>query len=369
MWDPKPNAPETIRGEFRTISTSLPGIPFGEHMVRTARMVDRCVLVRSLHHNVPDHLPGAQYVMTGNKPSAKLDHPSLGSLTAHLLTASRGMPPYFAIGNVPNSGAGFLGAAFNPFRVADSRQQDAVNLDGVTLPDGFSQELLSSRRDLLRAFDRKFRDEHTSTDVESTLSRFQLEAFDILTSDRIAQAFDLTAESDAVHDHYGRSEVGRQALTARRLIEAGARFVTIGVPGWDTHAGNFAALRALLPPLDHALAALVMDLDQRGMLDETLVICAGEFGRTPLINGAAGRDHWSRAISALLAGGGLPSGYVHGATDEHGFDPFDDPCTPDDLAATVLYLLGFPNDHQVLASSGRPVKLVEFGEPISALLV
>jgi uncharacterized protein (DUF1501 family) len=191
---------------------------------------------------------------------------------------------------------------------------------------------------------------------------------DILTSGRIARAFDLDREMDAVKDQYGLSEVGRGALTARRLIEAGARFVTVGVPGWDTHVGNFTALRGQLPPLDQALAALIADLDQRGMLDDTLVVCGGEFGRTPVVNGAAGRDHWSRAMSVLLAGGGLRRGYVHGATDGRGFDPIDDACTPGDMVATVLFLLGFHQDQQVTAATGRPIKLVEIGEPISALL-
>jgi hypothetical protein len=368
MWDPKPEAGESIRGEFRTISTSLPGVAFSEHMARSARMLDRCVLVRSLHHNIPDHVPGAQYVVTGNKPSASLEHPSVGSLAAHLLTGSRGMPPYFTMGATPNAGAGFLGPAFNPFPVQVEGPQATVNLDGVMLPEGFTTESLTARRELLSAFDRSFRRDHTAVDIEATLSRFQLDAYDILTSNRIAKAFDLAGEAEAVQENYGRSEVGRHALTARRLIEAGARFVTVGVPGWDTHTSNFAALRGLLPPVDQAVAALVADLDQRGMLDETLVVCGGEFGRTPVVNGAAGRDHWSRAMSVLLAGGGLRRGYVHGATDEQGFDPVDDACTPDDLAATVLALLGFPHDHEVHTTSGRPVKLMEFGVPIRAIM-
>jgi hypothetical protein len=278
------------------------------------------------------------------------------------------MPPYFTVGNVPNAGAGFLGPAYNPFHIAALGTQQEVNLDGVTLPDGFSKELLSSRSGLLAAFDRKFRREHSAIDIEATLSRFQVEALDILTSDRIVRAFDLNCETDSLKDDYGPSEVGRGALTARRLIEAGARYVTIGVPGWDTHAGNFTALRGLLPPLDQALAALVADLDQRGMLDHTLVVCGGEFGRTPQVNGAAGRDHWSRAMTFLLAGGGLKRGYVHGATDATGCDPAEHPCTPGDLVATLLTLLGLQEDQQVTATSGRPVKLVELGEPISALL-
>lgn len=368
MWDPKPEAPQNIRGEFKSIPTSVPGVHVCEIMPRTALALDHCVLVRSLHHNIPDHLPGAQYVMTGNKPSAALEYPSLGSLAGHLLASSRGMPAYFTIGSVPNSGAGFLGPAFNPFRVSNLGEQVAIDLDGVTLPERLSLESLSSRRTLLKTFDRKFRNEHASADVELTLSRFQAEALDILTSDRIARAFDLTREPEAMLDNYGRGQLGRHALAARRLIEAGARFVSLSAPGWDTHAGNFTSLRQLAPPLDRALATLITDLDQRGMLDQTLVVCGGEFGRTPIVNSAGGRDHWSRAMSVLLAGGGLRRGHVHGATDERGFDPAEAPCTPDDLAATLLTLLGFPHDEQVLAASGRPVKLAEFGKPIGEII-
>jgi hypothetical protein len=368
MWDPKPDAPEHIRGEFRSIPTSVPGIHFSEHMPQTARILDRCVLIRSLHHNIPDHVPGAQYMITGNKPQASLEHPSLGSLAARLLRGSRGMPPYFTMGEAPNSGAGFLGAAFNPFKIATTEPQMAVNLDGVTLPEGMSLQALESRRRILNVFDRQFQQTHAGADIEPTLSKFQQEAHDILTSNRIANSFDLSAEPESVQQLYGMSDVGRNALIARRLIESGARFVTLGTSGWDTHVGNFTALRGLLPPLDQALAALVVDLEQRGMLEKTLVVCGGEFGRTPYVNGAAGRDHWARALSFFMSGGGLKRGYVHGSTDARGFDPSDAPCAPDDLAATILTLLGIPGDYRIQTMTGRPIDLVERGVPLADII-
>jgi uncharacterized protein (DUF1501 family) len=167
---------------------------------------------------------------------------------------------------------------------------------------------------------------------------------------------------------YGTGELGRNALAARRLFEAGARFVTLGTTGWDTHTGNFATLRRLLPPLDQALAALIVDLEQRGMLQDTIVICGGEFGRTPHVNAAGGRDHWSRTMSVLMSGGGLKSGYVHGTSDSRGFDPTDDDCSPDDLAATLLTLLGFSANYQMHTLSGRPVELFKNGSVISQII-
>jgi hypothetical protein len=367
MWDPKPDASADIRGEFASLPTAIPGIRFSEHMQRTARVLDRAALVRSLHHNIPDHAPGAQYVMTGNKPNAALEFPSVGSLAARLLPNINGMPPYFTLGDAANSGAGFLGAEYNPFRVA-SAADSSGDLAGVSLPSEMTVPHLKARRTLRDAFDTRFHRAHLEADIVPTLSKFQQDAFEILASDRIGKAFALESEPDSIRNLYGNSEVGRNALTARRLIEAGARFVTIGTDGWDTHAGNFATLRRLLPPLDQALAALIIDLDQRGLLQNTLVACGGEFGRTPQVNAGAGRDHWSRVMTMFLSGGGLKSGYIHGASDSQGFDPTHDGCSPDDLAATLLTLLGFSANHQVHTTAGRPVELFKSGRPIQQLI-
>jgi uncharacterized protein DUF1501 len=368
MWDPKPEAPAEIRGEFTSIPTSISGIRFSEQMPRTAKILNRCMLVRSLHHNIPDHVPGTQYVMTGNKPNAALEFPSVGSVAARLLPGINGMPPYFTIGDVGNSGAGFLGAEFNPFRVASTPNQPTYDLEGVRLPPQMNRTRLDKRSGLREAFDAHFRRLRDDADIMPTLSKFQQDALDILASDRIGKAFDVSAETEAIREMYGNGEVGRNALVARRLIEAGARFVTLGTSGWDTHTGNFAALRRLLPPLDQALAALITDLEQRGMLNDTLVVCGGEFGRTPQVNAAGGRDHWSRAMTVLMSGGGLKSGYVHGSSDSQGFDATDGDCSPDDIAATLLTLLGFPANYQVHTTTGRPVELFKYGKTMGEII-
>ena len=368
MWDPKPNAPREIRGEFQPIATSIPGVQFSELMSRTAKILDRSVLVRSLAHNIPDHGPGAQYVMTGNKPSAALEHPSIGSLAASLLPGSAGMPAYFTIGQSAYTGAGFLGAEHDPFRIASSRFKATYDLEGVVLPPNMTRQQFEARRRLSDVVNGEFVRRHEGADIVPTLSKFQQDAHDILTSNRIGKAFDIATEPESIRKMYGEGELGRNVLVARRLIEAGARFVTIGTEGWDTHANNFDALRGLVPPLDQALAALVTDLEERGRLRETLVVCGGEFGRTPQINPQAGRDHWSRAMSFFLAGGGLKAGYVHGSADDKGLDPIDGGCSPDDLAATLLSLFGFEPNHQVHTTAGRPIELFEYGKEIKELI-
>lgn len=368
MWDPKPEAMQRIRGEFSTIQTAVPGEHFSQHMQQTAQILDRCTLIRSLNHNIPDHVPGTQYVMTGNKPNSNTEHPSIGSLASSLLSSSAGMPAYFSLGEVYSSGAGFLGAQHDPFRIQLPQPSADISLDGVVLPAGVSDTQLRQRHRLRNAFDRSFTEVRRRVDVVPTLSEFQQQAFDILASNRIGRAFDTSSEPDSLRTLYGESQAGRSALIARRLIEAGARFVTVSIGGWDTHSDNFATLRQQLPPLDRALAGLIVDLQQRGMLDETLVVCGGEFGRTPEINKDSGRDHWSRAMSYLLAGGGFQSGLVYGATDARGFDPTRNACSPDDLSATILAQLGFGPQHKVYTTSGRPIAMFEHGQILQEIV-
>jgi hypothetical protein len=371
MWDLKPDAPENVRGEFRPIRTRADGVSICEHLPKTAEVMDRCALVRSLSHSITAHGPGAVYVATGHAPSPALDYPSLGSLAARVLPASSGVPPYILFtearaGGFPG-GAGFLGPSFGPFEVG-GEGRGRPRIDGIALPDGFTVEQLEDRRTLRDRFDARFRalDEE---DVPASLDRFQQQALDILRSDRTRRAFDLDREQDGVRERYGRAPFGQNVLAARRLVEAGARFVTVGLGGWDTHSGNFAALRTrLLPPLDAALSALVADLDERGLLGRTVVYCAGEFGRTPRVNGAAGRDHWARSMAVLLAGGGLRRGVVHGGTDGHGEAPASDPCSPADVAATIFAALGIPPEHEVRTSSGRPLPVFREGRVLEALV-
>lgn len=372
MWDPKPDAPEAIRGDFRAIATSVPGVSIAEPMSALAKVMDRCALVRSLGHTISAHGPGTTYMATGNRPGPAVEYPALGSLAARVLPPGPGTPPYVTFASLrdgaPGVGPGYAGPAFGPFEVEGEPSRGTLQARGIALPQGFSLRDLEGREQVLSRFDKGLR-ALDATDAMKGLDGFHRQALEVLRSDRVRAALDLSRESDATRDEYGRTSIGQGALAARRLIEAGTRFVTLGMGGWDTHADNFAALRGrLLPPLDKALSALVVDLDARGLLDETIVLCAGEFGRTPRVNSTAGRDHWSRSMTAFLAGGGIRGGSVLGATDPRGTAPSVDPCSPDDLAATLFHQLGFGPRHEVSTASGRPISIFREGRVLNSLI-
>jgi hypothetical protein len=372
MWDLKPDAPEEIRGEFRPTATAAPGVAICEQMPGLAKVMDRCTLVRSLGHTISAHGPGTTYMATGNRPGPALEYPAAGPLAARLLSARRGVPPYVTFAalreGVSVTGPGYLGPAFGPFEVEGDPARGGIQAHGVSLPEGFALRDLEARDALRDRFDRGLRS-LDSSELMAGLDRFHRQAAEILRSDRVRTALDLSREPDALRDDYGRTPLGQGALAARRLIEAGARFVTLGFGGWDTHGENFRALRdRLLPPLDKALSALVRDLESRGLLDETVVVCAGEFGRTPRVNATAGRDHWARSMSVLLAGGGFPGGAVYGSTDGRGTAPTRDACSPDDLAATLFQRLGFGPRHEVATASGRPVPIFREGKVLPLIL-
>ncbi|HZY83973.1 MAG TPA: DUF1501 domain-containing protein, partial [Gemmataceae bacterium] len=311
VWDLKPAAPDHIRGEFKPVATSARGVQICELLPKTAKVMHHCSLVRSLHHNIPEHGVGTQYMTTGNRPSAALEYPGLGSLASRLLPAPAGVPSYVAFQRT--AGPGHLGTAYAAFEVEGGAGRGRLRVPGVSLPADFSLDELADRDRLRNTFDTAFR-ALDRTEVPASLDKFHQQALDILRSNKTRQAFDLGKEPKALRDAYGRRPFGESALTARRLIEAGVRFVTVGLGGWDTHANNFQALRGnLLPQLDGVLGALIGDLAERGLLESTLVYCAGEFNRTPRINGSAGRDHWAQSMAVLLAGGAVRKGHVHGS--------------------------------------------------------
>ncbi len=370
MWDMKPEAGETIRGEFRPIETAVPGVRICEHMPRLAKALPLATLVRSVTHTIAEHDQGQRYLMSGNAPSPAAENPSLGALASHLLRSRGGVPAYATLGDVPAATSGELGAAFNPFAIPSiARTADEQQGERIGLPDGFSRDDFSRRLRIRDRLDQRLAGS-SPQDLPAELDRFHAEAVEILHSDKIHRALQVAEEPASVRESYGETGLGRQTLAARRLVEAGARFVTIGFGDWDTHANNFSRLQqSLLPELDRALAGLLMDLEDRGLLRETIVYCTGEFGRTPAVNGNAGRDHWARTMTSLVAGGGLRRGHVHGATDGEGFAPVDGKCSPDDLSATLFRQLGFPPTQTVTTRAGRPVPLFRRGTPIDALRV
>jgi hypothetical protein len=379
MWDNKPEAPEGIRGEFKSIDTAVKGIQFSEHLPKMAAVADKCSVIRSLAHTIPSHGPGTVFMTTGNKPTPALQYPSLGSLCARLLSVEKGVPPYVSFQDLRNGtagNAGYLGAAYNPFGVEGGGGGGKggggggnMQVRGITLPRDFTLEDLEKRDTLLKGFDNGFKELDAKGNIVEGLDAFHQQALDILRSDRTKKAFDLAKEPESVREAYGKNAFGQGALAARRLIEAGVRFATISTGGWDTHGQNFNALKTrLLPNLDTTLAALIKDLDDRGMLDSTIVYCAGEFGRTPKINKNAGRDHWARSMACIVAGGGLKRGYAYGTTDASGMAPATEACTPDDVASTIFNQLGIDPHQELQTPTGRPVQLFREGKVIEKLI-
>jgi hypothetical protein len=372
MWDIKTSAPAEIRGEFKPIDTKVPGVQISEHLPKMAAVLDKATVVRSLYHTIPSHGPASVFMTTGNKPTPALQYPALGSLAAKLLSTERGVPPFVSFNEMRGgAAAGYLGSAYNPFIVEGAAGGKGANLRvrGIQLPAGFTLEQLEDRDKLLQGFDATFRELDGSADVVEGMDSFHRQALEILRSDRTKKAFDLAQEKQALRDRYGANPFGQGTLAARRLVEAGVRFVTITLGGWDTHGQNFQALsKRLLPSLDQTLSALIEDLSDRGMLGHTVVYCAGEFGRTPKINKNAGRDHWARSMAVVLAGGGFKAGSCLGSTDAQGMAPASEPVTPDDVSATLFHCLGIDPHRELQTATGRPVQLFREGRVIEKLL-
>ncbi len=366
-YDPKPDAPAEYRGEFRHISSNVSGISLCEMFPKQARIMDRLALVRGMHHRSTDHAGGAHWVMSGFKASDQTprvnERPSVGSVVARMRGANaRGMPAYVAAPEAPPfASSAYLGPGDNPFSLSgQSRVPDLDLASGVTL------DRLGDRRTLLRKLDTIERARDGSGTMQG-MDRFTDEALAMITGPRARQAFDLARESDAVRDRYGRSRIGQSCLLARRLVEAGVTFVTLHEPGWDHHTQLFTGCRSMLPPLDAGIASLVTDLHERGLAGRVLVVICGEFGRTPRVNGSAGRDHWPGAFTVALAGGGLKMGQVIGASGKLGDAPSERPVRPDELLSTIYEVLGIDPRQTFTDTNGRPRPILDDVQPIREL--
>ncbi|MCS6851074.1 MAG: DUF1501 domain-containing protein [Gemmataceae bacterium] len=378
-YDLKPSAPAEYRGPMKAIPTNVPGVAVCELMPRQARIMDRLTIVRSLHHTTGDHFAGAHWMLTGYFGSnvARLDpmYPSAGAITAKVRGANRpGMPAYVAVpvaasvGLVPGyHGGAYLGTAYNPFQTGGDPNTPNFSVRNLTLPGGLTLSQLEDRRRLLASFD-SLRREIDASGTADTLDRFQQEAYELISGPAARQAFDIGREDPRVRDRYGRHIWGQSCLLARRLVEAGVTFVTVHMGGWDNHAAIEAALKNKLPIFDRALASLVEDLDARGLYERVAICVCGEFGRTPKVNGNAGRDHWGEAGFAVVGGGGLRTGGVVGATTDKGEYPKDCPVRPEDLWATLYAVLGIDTRQTFVDKTGRPHPVLNGGQPIPGLL-
>ncbi len=373
-YDVKPEAPAEYRGSYEAISTNVPGLVLGERLAHQARVMDRLSIVRSVHHENGIHAPSAHWMQTGyfgpTLARNAAQKPSFGSIVSRSIGSRQ--PPMPAYVTIPKSeafgyqGAVYLGKAFNPFEVGTDPNAKDFRVPNLSLPDGLTARSVDSRRALLKTFDTLRRDIDESGVMEG-LDTFKRQALEMVAGDRMRAAFDLGAESTELRDQYGRHRYGQSALLARRLVEAGARCVNINTGNWDHHNDVAKGLDEHLPPLDRAIATLVDDLDQRGLLDDVIIYCVGEFGRTPRMNGHAGRDHWSDCFSVLLGGGGLQGGRIVGASEKWGGGVHERLVTPLDLLATIYHTLGVPLDTHYEDASGRPVSIVGSGRPILEL--
>jgi hypothetical protein len=376
-FDPKPKAPVEVRGELNPIATNVPGTFFSEHMKGLAAIMDKVAVVRSIRHDQGNHGAGNHYMMTGAPPRIPVGcgafvsfHPSLGSVVATEKGAPAGMPAYFSMPAMSRSGGpSFLGAKFAPFVVADDPNAPGFRVRDVAIPAELSASRFEARKDIREQVDRLQRiNDPAAADPALAQDEHYQQGFQLIASRQAQAAFDIGLEPERVRERYGRDGFGQRALLARRLVEAGVPFITLFSGGWDDHTKLFSRLKSRLPSFDASIATLIDDLHQRGLLDTTMVVALGEFGRTPQINKDGGRDHWSNAMSVLFAGGGTPGGQVVGATDVKGFAAVERVLSPENFASTIYAKLGIDPGKILYAANGRPNHLVSDPTPIKELM-
>ncbi|MFM8250171.1 MAG: DUF1501 domain-containing protein [Planctomycetota bacterium] len=367
--DPKPQAAASVRGEFNPIATSIPGVSFTEVCPTLAKEAQRFGLLRGWNPHNGSHGTADQWVMSGRNFNAAIAYPTYGSVVSYVKGFRSAMPPFIQLGasvdrRFGGGTSGVLGLEHNPFEIVADPNADKFTVRDITPPAGITNERVNRRQRMLSAIDALQRQADLQPSAFEVLDEQFKTAFQMITAPETKRAFALDEEKTELREAYGRNKFGQSCLLARRLIEAGVRFVTVTDGGWDTHANNFKSLKdSRMPPVDKALPQLLIDLQQRGMLANTLVCWLSDFGRTPKINSASGRDHWATAGFALLAGAGVPGGHVLGATDDEGGFVTKDEYSSEDLAATVYTKLGLPVDLIAHSPDGRPVRLIE-GRPI-----
>ncbi|MEX0725000.1 MAG: DUF1501 domain-containing protein [Planctomycetaceae bacterium] len=376
--DMKPEAPVEYRGEFRPIASNVPGLDVCEHLPLMARSMDKVCLVRSIAHTESgDHAAACHYMLSGHpqrsdptgQPTGSIIHPSFGSVVSKELGWRNGMPPYVASGGFVYEGAGYLGTAYNPLKIYGDPNAENFKIENVSIPDSIGWDRTVKRRRILERLDDWQRRADKTSGVVFDRSQFHQQAYDVITSPASKQAFNIADEPVETRERYGRTREGQTALLARRLIEAGVRFVAVRSGGWDTHDKNFPRLKdSLLPALDRAWSGLLHDLDERGLMDNTVVICMGEFGRTPRVNGAAGRDHYAPCNAIGISGAGVNMGTIIGATDAKCERVAGTPASTMDFAATVYRLLKIDNTREYDANDGRPIAINNGGRPIAGVL-
>lgn len=376
-FDPKPDSPAEYRGILGAIPTSLPGVHFSSHMASTAKVADKLTVVRSMTHTEVDHTRGEHSMFTGYRPSPALVYPSMGSVVSHELGPKSAVPPYIVVPQAGSAylGSGYLSNAYGPFALGGDPARPGFKVRDLSLPTGVNDQRFERRKSWKQLVGQHFSDLEQD-DKLVTMDSFYQRAYDLLASSESKDAFRLDGESDETKKLYGfepwgpvlRPRAGASFLTARRLVEAGSRFVTVTYGAWDTHAYHYRGIEVQLPDFDRAFAGLITDLDQRGMLESTLVMVTSEFGRTPRINAGGGRDHWPRVFSIVLAGGGIKRGSIYGASDALAGEPADNALSVEDYSTTIYHLLGIDARKDLMSPGDRPQAIVMNGNIVQDLL-
>lgn len=367
-FDPKPYAPIEYRGECTTVKTKT-GEVFCETLPKLAGIADKLCVIRSMTHGEAAHERGTHNMFTGYRPSPALIFPSMGSVVSHEYGPRNNLPPYVCIPNVPNEYAanGYLSSSFAPFSLGADPANNGFKVQDLNLPNGVDDARFTRRRTALEAVNDYFTKKEKSDNV-GALNTFYERAYSLISSQQAREAFNIEAEPANIRDEYGRNTAGQRLLMARRLVAAGVRFVTLTYGGWDMHNSITAGMRNQLPALDQGLTALINDLERSGLLATTLIMVSSEFGRTPKINGNAGRDHWPKVFSVMLAGGGIKGGLIYGTSNSTASEPDMDAVGPEDLATTVYNQLGIVADKELMAPGNRPIEIVDGGKVIRGLL-
>jgi hypothetical protein len=379
-WDPKPEAPIEYRGPLGVVKTKIPGIVFSENLSRTAQIADKITVVRSVTGHIPDHAQATYQMFTGYLPTPAIQHPSIGAVMSEEFGPRKNLPAYVAVPNVPlQGGTGYLSSKFGAFELGADPGQKNFQVRDISLPKGMTEERFDRRRTAREALEDHFRQVEANPAELDAMGEFYQQAYKLISSPEARKAFSLDGEPESMTKLYGEYKnprgqiigVGRQLMLARRLVEAGVRLVTVmygGTDGWDNHQRVKEAVSNGLPAFDHAFAGLIADLDQRGLLDSTLVMVTSEFGRTPKINESAGRDHWARVYSMSLAGGGITRGQIYGASSATSSEPDRDAVSVEDFLATVYHQAGIDSHDRLLAPGGRPIDIVRDGSVVQGLI-
>jgi len=367
-FDPKPFSPLEYRGELKTVKTKT-GEVFCESLPNLSKCADKFSVIRSMTHGEAAHERGTHNMFTGYKPSPALSFPSIGSVISHEFGPRNNLPPYVCIPNQPNeyAGNGYLSSSYAPFSLGSDPASGNFQVRDLRLPGGVNEKRFARRQYALEVVNNRFAGQQQADAVQA-MDTFYERAYSMIASPQAREAFDIDKEDGKLRDQYGRNQAGQRLLMARRLAEAGVRLVTLTYGGWDMHNNITAGIKRQMPDLDRGLATLISDLEQRGMLEETLVMVSSEFGRTPKINSNAGRDHWPKVFSVMLAGGGIHGGLIYGTSNATASEPESDPVSPADLMTTVYHQMGIVADKELMAPGNRPIEIVDGGKVVEALI-